>query len=44
MYVPALSNCEEIAIDTAHSKATGWSGGSFTNPELYEGNLTASIR
>jgi alcohol dehydrogenase (cytochrome c) len=42
MYVPALSNCEEIAIDTAkHSKATGWSGGSFTNPERYESNLTA---
>jgi alcohol dehydrogenase (cytochrome c) len=42
MYVPALSNCEEIAIDTAkHSKATGWSGGSFKNPERYESNLTA---
>jgi alcohol dehydrogenase (cytochrome c) len=42
MYVPALSNCEEIAIDTAkHSKATGWSGGSFKNSERYESNLTA---
>jgi alcohol dehydrogenase (cytochrome c) len=42
MYVPALSNCEEIAIDTAkHSKATGWSGGSFKNFERYESNLTA---
>jgi alcohol dehydrogenase (cytochrome c) len=42
MYVPALSNCEEIAIDTAkHSKAAAWSGGSFTNPERYESNLTA---
>jgi alcohol dehydrogenase (cytochrome c) len=42
MYVPALSNCEEIASDTAkHSKATGWSGGSFKNSERYESNLTA---
>jgi alcohol dehydrogenase (cytochrome c) len=42
VYVPALSNCEEIAIDTAkHSKATGWSGGSFKNSERYESNLTA---
>jgi alcohol dehydrogenase (cytochrome c) len=42
MYVPALSNCEEIGIDTAkHSKATGWSGGSFKNFERYESNLTA---
>jgi alcohol dehydrogenase (cytochrome c) len=42
MYVPALSNCEEIAIDTAkHSKASGWSGGSFKNSERYESNLTA---
>jgi alcohol dehydrogenase (cytochrome c) len=42
MYVPALSNCEEIAIDTAkHTKATGWSGGSFKSSERYESNLTA---
>ena len=42
MYVPALSNCEEIAIDTGkHSKATGWSGGSFKNSLRYESNLTA---
>jgi alcohol dehydrogenase (cytochrome c) len=42
MYVPALSNCEEIAIDTAkHTKATGFSGGSFKNSERYESNLTA---
>ena len=42
VYVPALSNCEEIAIDTAkHSKTTGWSGGSFKNSERYESNLTA---
>jgi len=42
MYVPALSNCEEIAIDTAkHSKTTGWSGGSFKTSERYESNLTA---
>jgi alcohol dehydrogenase (cytochrome c) len=42
VYVPALSNCEEISSDTAkHSKATGWSGGSFRNSERYESNLTA---
>src|SRR5215469_5371922 len=42
VYVPALSNCEEIASDTTkHNKATGWSGGSFKNPERYESNLTA---
>src|ERR1700751_1618328 len=42
IYVPALSNCEEIAIDTAkHSIATGWNGGSFKNSERYESNLTA---
>jgi alcohol dehydrogenase (cytochrome c) len=42
VYVPALSNCEEIASDTAkHSKATGWSGGSFKTSERYESNLTA---
>jgi len=42
MYVPALSNCEEIAIDTdKHSKTTGWSGGSFKTSERYESNLTA---
>jgi len=42
VYVPALSNCEEIAIDTAkHSKTTGWSGGSFKNSERYESNLAA---
>ena len=42
MYVPALSNCEEISSDTAkHSRATGWSGGSFKNSERYESNLTA---
>ncbi len=42
MYVPALSNCEEIASDTdKHSKAKGWSGGTFKNSERYESNLTA---
>src|SRR6202049_3615578 len=42
VYVPALTNCEAITIDTdKHSKATGWSGGSFKNTERYESNLTA---
>jgi alcohol dehydrogenase (cytochrome c) len=42
VYVPALSNCEEVTIDTAkHSKAAGWNGGSFKNTDRYESNLTA---
>ena len=42
MYVPALSNCEDITIDTTkHSKATGCNGGSFKITERYESNLTA---
>jgi alcohol dehydrogenase (cytochrome c) len=42
VYVPALSNCEDITIDTAkHSKAAGWNGGSFKNSDRYESNLTA---
>jgi alcohol dehydrogenase (cytochrome c) len=42
IYVPALSSCEEITINTAkHSKAAGWNGGSFKNSDRYESNLTA---
>src|SRR3954463_2883313 len=36
VYIPALSNCEDITIDTnKHSKATGWNGGSFKITERY---------
>ena len=42
LYIPALSNCEDISIDTAkHSKEKGWNGGSFKTAERYESNLTA---
>jgi alcohol dehydrogenase (cytochrome c) len=42
VYVPALSNCEDITIDTTkHSKATGWNGGSFKITERYTSDLTA---
>ncbi len=42
VYIPALSNCEDITIDTnKHSKATGWNGGSFKITERYTSDLTA---
>jgi alcohol dehydrogenase (cytochrome c) len=42
VYVPALSNCEDVTIDiNKHSKAAGWNGGSFKNTDRYESNLTA---
>jgi alcohol dehydrogenase (cytochrome c) len=42
IYIPALSNCEEISIDTnKHSKTTGWNGGNFKTSERYESDLTA---
>jgi alcohol dehydrogenase (cytochrome c) len=42
VYIPALSNCEDITIDTAkHSKDLGWNGGNFKITERYESNLTA---
>jgi alcohol dehydrogenase (cytochrome c) len=42
VYIPALSNCEDISIDTAkHSKERGWNGGAFKTAERYESNLTA---
>ncbi len=42
VYIPALSNCEDITIDTArHSKDMGWQGGSFKITERYTSDLTA---
>ncbi len=42
LYIPALTNCEDMSIDTTkHSKAAGWNGGSFKTAERYESNLTA---
>ena len=42
VYIPALSNCEDITIDTnKHSKATGWNGGGFKITERYTSDLTA---
>jgi alcohol dehydrogenase (cytochrome c) len=43
IYIPALSNCEDITIDTAkHSKELGWNGGSFKITERYTSDLTAA--
>jgi alcohol dehydrogenase (cytochrome c) len=42
IYIPALSNCEEISLDTTkHSKERGWNGGAFKTAERYESDLTA---
>jgi alcohol dehydrogenase (cytochrome c) len=42
IYIPALSNCEDITINTnKHSKAAGWNGGSFKITERYTSDLTA---
>src|SRR6202158_4673972 len=42
VYIPTLSNCEDVSIDTAkHSKERGWNGGAFKTAERYESNLAA---
>jgi alcohol dehydrogenase (cytochrome c) len=42
LYIPTLSNCENVSIDTTkHSKEKGWNGGGFKTNERYESNLTA---
>jgi alcohol dehydrogenase (cytochrome c) len=42
VYIPALSNCEDISIDTTkHSKDRGWNGGGFKITERYTSDLTA---
>ena len=42
IYIPALTNCEDISLDTTkHSTERGWNGGAFKTSERYESNLTA---
>src|SRR5438105_2281209 len=42
LYVPALTGCDDVKIDTEmHSKATGWTGGRRSSSERFESNLTA---
>ena len=42
LYVPALTGCHDVKIDTEmHSKAKGWNGGSFESTERFESNLVA---
>jgi len=42
VYVPALSNCEDISLDTtAHTASRGWNGGAFKTADRYESDLTA---
>src|SRR5579864_9486349 len=42
VYIPTLTNCEDVSIDTTkHSKDKGWNGGAFKTDERYESNLTA---
>jgi alcohol dehydrogenase (cytochrome c) len=42
IYIPALTNCEDISLDaTKHSTERGWNGGAFKTSERYESNLTA---
>ncbi len=42
VYIPAMSNCSDVTIDTAkHNKEKGWNGGSVKTADRYESNLTA---
>jgi alcohol dehydrogenase (cytochrome c) len=42
LYVPALTGCDDIKLDTEmHSKANGWNGGTHTATDRLESNLTA---
>ncbi len=42
LYVPALTGCQDVKIDTEmHSKAKGWNGGTFGTTERMESNLVA---
>src|SRR5258707_737806 len=41
-YIPTLSNCEDISIDTAkHSRESGWNGGGFKTDDRHANHLTA---
>ena len=42
LYIPALTACEDVTIDTdKHARRRGWNGGSYKTAERYESNLTA---
>src|SRR6266851_2371952 len=42
LYVPALTGCDDVKIDTAmHSKERGWNGGTRSTADRLESNLTA---
>jgi alcohol dehydrogenase (cytochrome c) len=42
LYVPALTACVDVKVDTAkHSKEKGWNGGEYSTQDRYESNLTA---
>jgi alcohol dehydrogenase (cytochrome c) len=42
IYVPALTGCDDVKLDTEmHSKAKGWNGGTHSPPDRLESNLTA---
>jgi alcohol dehydrogenase (cytochrome c) len=42
MYIPAMSNCVDVTIDTAkHNKEKGWNGGAVKTADRYESDLTA---
>jgi alcohol dehydrogenase (cytochrome c) len=43
LYIPAVSNCVDIAIDREkHSKERGWNGGLVHTADRWESNLTAA--
>jgi alcohol dehydrogenase (cytochrome c) len=43
IYIPSLSNCEDITINTEmHSKEKGWNGGTFKDADRYESDLIAA--
>jgi alcohol dehydrogenase (cytochrome c) len=42
VYIPAMSNCSNVTIDTEkHNKEKGWNGGNVTTADRYESDLTA---
>jgi alcohol dehydrogenase (cytochrome c) len=42
VYIPAMSNCSNVTIDTEkHNKEKGWNGGNVATPDRYESDLTA---
>jgi alcohol dehydrogenase (cytochrome c) len=42
LYIPALTACSDVTIDTGPRKAgQNWTGGSYKTDERYESNLTA---